>query len=781
MISSEVFEKLEFGKVLKYISNYAVTEKGKIKVEQIQPSFDKSQIIYECNIVSEAKDFIIKKGNLPLEFITDLTEELFNSRIEGAILAPKKILEIKKIATISRIVRSLIIKAEDYPLLKELVKSLISDKNFENQIDQVLTSDGEVKGNASVDLQKIRKEIIEKRDELTKSINKIIKKLKEDDFVREEYLTLRDGRMVIPVKAEHKRHIKGFIHSESSTGQTVYIEPEETLELNNEIVSLTFAEQREIERILRELTKIIGEKSGELLNSFEIISTLDLIFAKANYSIEVMGSVPILDETKNLHIIEGRHPLLIKKIGRNNTVPLTFKLDKEKIIVITGPNAGGKTVVLKTIGLLTLMLQSGIHIPVNSDSNFLIFNKILLDIGDQQSIEDDLSTFSSHLKNIKTIIEEADENSLVLLDEIGTGTDPTEGSALAKAILIKLLEKSALTFVTTHQGTLKVFAFETEGINNASMQFDHKTLSPTYKFKLGIPGSSYAFEIANKSGLQNELIQNARKLLDADQHKLEKFIADVEAKSYALEKKLNELELENLRLKSLSNLYKSSYEKLEKDKKEIIRKTKEDAEKFVYDLNKKFENTIKKIKESKADKEVIKEGRNVINEIKTDLKKLVLDNDVNFDEVTTLKVGDYVLINNSKSSGQILEIYKEKNKAIVLIGNIKVIVNLNELKLSKKSDEKVDNEIYNYIKTTSSNYRLDIRGKRVNEAEFEIIKFVDDAFQSGFDKVEILHGKGTGALKKLVNEILAAHSGVKQFYYAPIEQGGDGITIVEFK
>jgi len=781
MISSEVFEKLEFGKVLKYISNYAVTEKGKIKVEQIQPSFDKSQIIYECNIVSEAKDFIIKKGNLPLEFITDLTEELFNSRIEGAILAPKKILEIKKIATISRTVRSLIIKAEDYPLLKELVKSLISDKNFENQIDQVLTSDGEVKGNASVDLQKIRKEIIEKRDELTKSINKIIKKLKEDDFVREEYLTLRDGRMVIPVKAEHKRHIKGFIHSESSTGQTVYIEPEETLELNNEIVSLTFAEQREIERILRELTKIIGEKSGELLNSFEIISTLDLIFAKANYSIEVMGSVPILDETKNLHIIEGRHPLLIKKIGRNNTVPLTFKLDKEKIIVITGPNAGGKTVVLKTIGLLTLMLQSGIHIPVNSDSNFLIFNKILLDIGDQQSIEDDLSTFSSHLKNIKTIIEEADENSLVLLDEIGTGTDPTEGSALAKAILIKLLEKSALTFVTTHQGTLKVFAFETEGINNASMQFDHKTLSPTYKFKLGIPGSSYAFEIANKSGLQNELIQNARKLLDADQHKLEKFIADVEAKSYALEKKLNELELENLRLKSLSNLYKSSYEKLEKDKKEIIRKTKEEAEKFVYDLNKKFENTIKKIKESKADKEVIKEGRNVINEIKTDLKKLVLDNDVNFDEVTTLKVGDYVLINNSKSSGQILEIYKEKNKAIVLIGNIKVIVNLNELKLSKKSDEKVDNEIYNYIKTTSSNYRLDIRGKRVNEAEFEIIKFVDDAFQSGFDKVEILHGKGTGALKKLVNEILAAHSGVKQFYYAPIEQGGDGITIVEFK
>ncbi len=781
MISSEVFEKLEFGKVLKYISNYAVTEKGKIKVEQIQPSFDKSQIIYECNIVSEAKDFIIKKGNLPLEFITDLTEELFNSRIEGAILAPKKILEIKKIATISRTVRSLIIKAEDYPLLKELVKSLISDKNFENQIDQVLTSDGEVKGNASVDLQKIRKEIIEKRDELTKSINKIVKKLKEDDFVREEYLTLRDGRMVIPVKAEHKRHIKGFIHSESSTGQTVYIEPEETLELNNEIVSLTFAEQREIERILRELTKIIGEKSGELLNSFEIISTLDLIFAKANYSIEVMGSVPILDETKNLHIIEGRHPLLIKKIGRNNTVPLTFKLDKEKIIVITGPNAGGKTVVLKTIGLLTLMLQSGIHIPVNSDSNFLIFNKILLDIGDQQSIEDDLSTFSSHLKNIKTIIEEADENSLVLLDEIGTGTDPTEGSALAKAILIKLLEKSALTFVTTHQGTLKVFAFETEGINNASMQFNHKTLSPTYKFKLGIPGSSYAFEIANKSGLQNELIQNARKLLDADQHKLEKFIADVEAKSYALEKKLNELELENLRLKSLSNLYKSSYEKLEKDKKEIIRKTKEDAEKFVYDLNKKFENTIKKIKESKADKEVIKEGRNVINEIKTDLKKLVLDNDVNFDEVTTLKVGDYVLINNSKSSGQILEIYKEKNKAIVLIGNIKVIVNLNELKLSKKSDEKVDNEIYNYIKTTSSNYRLDIRGKRVNEAEFEIIKFVDDAFQSGFDKVEILHGKGTGALKKLVNEILAAHSGVKQFYYAPIEQGGDGITIVEFK
>jgi DNA mismatch repair protein MutS2 len=624
MISDDSLEKLEFAKVIKFISNYTVTEGGKNEIESLKPSSIIDEILFNCNLINEAKEFIIKKDNLPLEFIPDIKDDLFKSRIENSVLSTKKILEIKRLAITSRIIKFLILKEENYQLLKDIVKDLMSDKNLENNIDKILTDQGEVKDNASQELIRIRKEIISKKDELNKLISKIIKRLKDEDIVREEYLTLRDGRMVIPVKAEHKRHIRGFIHSESSTGQTVYVEPEETLELNNEIVSLYFAELREVERILKELTKIIGDKSNDLIQSLNLISQLDSIFARAQYSIEIVGCCPNIDNSNSLQIIEGRHPLLLKKLGRNNTVPLTFKLENEKVVIITGPNAGGKTVVLKTIGLLALMLQSGIHIPVHPDSNFLIFDKILLDIGDQQSIEDDLSTFSSHLKNLKIIFEEADSKSLVLLDEIGTGTDPTEGSALGAALLLRLLEKSALTFATTHHGNLKIFAFEVDGINNASMQFDHNTLSPTYKFRLGVPGSSYAFEIAEKSGLPKNILDLARSYIDENNHNLEKFISDVEAKSFDLEKKMNQVELENLRLKSLSDLYKNSYENLEKEKKEIIRKTKVDAEKFLKELNKKFENTIKQIKESNADKSAVKESRNVISEIQSSVKNLSL-------------------------------------------------------------------------------------------------------------------------------------------------------------
>ncbi len=781
MISNDVLEKLEFSKILKFISNYAITEGGKILIESLKPLTERADIILNCKLVDEAKDFIIKKGNPPLEFIPDIKDDLFKSRIEGSILSTKKILDIKKLAAVSRVIRNLFYKEENYFLLKEIVKDLVTDRNLENQIDKILTSEGEVRESASTELRRIRKEIIIKKDELTKSISKIIKRLKDEDFVREDYLTLRDGRMVIPVKVEHKRHIRGFIHSESSTGQTVYIEPEETLELNNEIVSLSFAEQREVERILRELTKIIGDKSEELLYSYGIITKVDFIFAKANYSIEIMGCLPNIDESKSLEILDGRHPLLLKKLGRSSTVPLSFKLENEKVVIITGPNAGGKTVVLKTIGLLCLMLQSGIHIPVSPDSNFLIFEKILLDIGDQQSIEDDLSTFSSHLKNLKMISEAADSESLVLLDEIGTGTDPIEGSALAAAILKKLLSKSALTFATTHHGNLKIFAFEVEGIINASMQFDHNSLSPTYKFKLGVPGSSYAFEIAEKSGLSLNIIQDARSFIDSEKLNLEKFISEVEAKSFDLEKKLNEIELENLRLKSLSNLYKNSYEKLEKEKREIIKKTKEDAEKLLSELNKKFELTVKQIRESGADKFTLKESRKVIEEIHSKVESLSKEIEKESELNENFKIGDYVSINNSNSVGKIIEINNEKKKATILIGSIKVLANLSDLKHSKQIKEEAESKFLDFVKTPNTNYRLDIRGKRANDAEFEIIKFIDDSYQLGYERVEILHGKGTGVLKKLVNEILSSHTGIKQFYYAPVDFGGDGITIVEFK
>ena len=369
--------------------------------------------------------------------------------------------------------------------------------------------------------------------------------------MREDYLTLRDGRMVIPVKSEHKRHLRGFIHSESATGQTVYIEPEQTLEMNNEIVTLGFSEKR--------------------------------------------GAFPSIDKKKPFTIIDARHPVLLKKLGRNAAIPLNLKLDNQKVIIITGPNAGGKTVVLKTIGLLCLLLQSGIHIPVSPDSNMHIFNNILIDIGDEQSLEDDLSTFSSHLNNLKNILVSSDNNSLVLLDEIGTGTDPIEGSALAAAVLLKLRDIGSLVFASTHHGSLKIIANNEDKFVNAAMEFDHEKLAPTYKFKLGTPGSSYAFEIAKRIGFSEELLNTAKDNLDADKHKIEEFLSEIESKSFELQEKLKKMEIENSRLAGLSNLYKENLDKLDKEKKEILKDATLEAADYLKNVNKKIENIIKEL------------------------------------------------------------------------------------------------------------------------------------------------------------------------------------------
>jgi DNA mismatch repair protein MutS2 len=731
-------------------------------------------------IVNEAKNILINITYPPLEYIPSLEESLSQSRIEGGLLGAKRILDILNLARVSRnLLQFIKSNSEKSPLLYKSSVNLFSDKLFEHQILKIINEQGDVKENASKQLSEIRSDIRKKKEDLVKSINRIIKNLREDDFVREEYLTLRDGRMVIPVKVEHKRHLRGFIHSESSTGQTVYIEPEETLELNNEIVSLSFAERREIERLLKELTKLIGRRSGELKESLNIISYIDSVFARAKYSLEIIGSFPQLDSNKKISIQDARHPLLVKKLGRKETVPLDVDLENSTVIIITGPNAGGKTVVLKTIGLLSLLLQSGIHIPVSPDSNFHIFNKILLDIGDEQSIEDDLSTFSSHLKNLKSILDEADDKSLILLDEIGTGTDPTEGSALASAILKKLLERGSLVFASTHHGSLKLFAYNIDGMQNAAMQFDHEKLTPTYKFVLGIPGSSYAFEIASRLGFNEDLLIDAKNNIESDKHKLEEFLSDIELKSNSLNRKLAELEIENTRLKGLSNIYKNNIDKLEKEKREILKKTKADADFYLKDVNKKIEKVIKEIREAGATKQVIKDSKHEIEEIKQSVENIIQPEFVSIDENYKFNVGDFASVKNSSTSGEIIEINSEKSRATILVGSLKIQVKLKELVPAKESKEKKIIKNYDYFISRDSAYRLDIRGERPEEAEYKVVKFIDEAYQSSLSRVEILHGKGTGVLKKTVTDILKNHEKVKNFYFAPLDQGGEGITIAE--
>lgn len=779
MIDQSVIDKLEFPKVLDLISRYAITESGRNKVLNLLPVNNPDYIKNEGELVNEAKELLNTVGYPPIEYLSEIFTVISETRIDGAVISGIKLLEILKLAKTSRLLRQFVFQeSRENSLLKQKASGLFADKLFENRIEKIITEQGEIKENASTELARLRKEINNKKSELVKSINRIIKSLKEEDIVREDYLTLRDGRMVIPVKVEHKRHLRGFIHSESSTGQTVYIEPEETLDLNNDIISTSFAEKREIERILKELTKVIGQSAGQLKVSLEALAEIDSIFARAKYSLEIIGEFPGIENSKPLYLSEARHPLLLKKLGRQNTVPLSFELNDINVVVITGPNAGGKTVVLKTIGLLNLMLQAGIHVPVNSESNFHIFDNILIDIGDQQSIEDDLSTFSSHLKNLTHIINSSDSKTLILLDEIGTGTEPAEGSALAASILDELQKKGSLVFATTHHGSLKVFAFNQKRMQNAAMEFDHSNLFPTYRFHLGIPGSSYAFEIAKRSGISESILDNAKKNIDDDKYSLERFLSELEEKSNKLNKKLNELEIENTRLKGLSALYKKSYEKIENEKKEILKKVKVESDLYLDNVNKQIEKVIKEIREKEASKEVIREAKKIIQDVKEENKNAFNFLNDKTNDNRQYKVGDTVAIKNSSTVGKIVEINKEKAQATILVGSIKMKVKLSEL-IEAAESKSVQKEKFNNFPITEIDYRLDIRGERPEEAEYKVIRFIDEAYQASLDRVEILHGKGTGALKKTVWDILKHHDKIKNYYFAAIEFGGDGITIVE--
>lgn len=780
MTSKKVIEKLEFAKILEFVANYSITEAGKETVLNITPLGSKEEAIYEGKLVSEAKEVLIHNDIPPINYLPDLHNVLAKTRIQGATAQKKDILEIQKLARSSRVLFTFFKNNQHAPSIVELTKDLFVDKVFEHHFERIFTDNGDIRDNASQKLSMIRKEINEKNELLRKVVNRILKQYSEAYLVQEEYITLREGRIVLPVKAEHKRHVKGFIHSESGTGQTVYIEPEETLELNNEILSLKFAEKREIDKILKDLTQKIAGVSRELEESLNIITKLDLIFAKARYSTEIIGSFPTLEDDEDINLLNARHPILLKKFGRNGTVPLNLQMGKNNVILITGPNAGGKTVVLKTFGLINLMAACGLHIPADPDTNLHLFKNIMLDVGDEQSIENDLSTFSSHLNNIKNILNDAGKDTLVLIDEIGTGTDPTEGAAIATAVLVELQKKGTAVLATTHHGSLKLIADELDGFQNASMEFDNEKLSPTYVFSQGLPGSSYAFEIARRIGFDESFIKFAEKYLDGDKYKVEKFLIDLETKSRTYKQKLDETERENVRLKGLANLYKDKIDNLEKQKKEILSEAKNKADAYLKDVNKKIEQAIKTIRESSAEKSVVKEQRREIENLRKDIRKEKTEQ-VEVLPGEELEAGSYAKVKGTETSGVIKEIDKNKNRAFLEVGSLKIQVKYSDL-IPAKNKEVVETSYvsHQYSPSYYASQRLDIRGEKPEDAEYKILRFLDDAYASNLDKVEIIHGKGTGTLKSTVHEILKNYDKVKDFYFANIEVGGEGLTIVEF-
>ncbi len=777
MTSPQVLEILEYFKVLEYVAKYSYTEIGKELILTSLP-LKNSKLATSIGLkVSEAKEILIQNDIPPLEFIPNIHSQLSQSQIEGSVLTIKNIRDTENLLIVSRKIKNFLsTKCEGTRLASENINKLYVDKGLENEIDLIFTSTGDIKDSASSDLKRIRSNINEKGEILRKTVNRILKQLSKSLLVQDEYTTMRDGRVVLPIKAEHKRQVKGFIHSESSTGQTIYIEPEESLELNNDLLSLRFAETREIEKILKQITKRIGNASYELKNTLNVLAEVDTYFAKAQYSIEIIGAFPKFSD--NLKIIDGYHPTLLKKLSRKNTIPLSLEISDEKVVVITGPNAGGKTVVLKSIGLLSLLAMSGFHVPVHPDSTFRFFSNVLIDIGDKQSIEDDLSTFSSHLANIKNIIEVMDKDSLILLDELGTGTDPTEGAALATAILKLFRDKGVTVFATTHHGDLKVLANSEAGLENASMEFDLDELKPTYKFKQGLPGSSYAFEVANRIGINADIITEAKANIKNESNKIEEFLIDLENKNRKIQNQLNKYEIENTRLKGLANLYQTKLSKLEKDKSVIISDAKAKASELLDNVNREVEQTIKSIKEGNADKVVIKKAKEKINSLKK--KSKPSRQKETSAKIENPKVGDFVRIIDTTTTGEIISI--DKKVVQIVSGNIKVKAKINRLELAKRSKNRVANNSYYHHKVADVlSPRLDIRGNKPEEIEFEVVKFIDNAYSNNLNQIEIVHGKGTGVLKQMVHEILKQHSGVKDYEFANIEFGGEGVTIINLK
>lgn len=785
----KIFDSLDLEKILNRTAGYASTEPGRALILSEKPKSDLSEVEKSLNITEELKKFIEEVNDITVLYINDVSEIIHKSRIENYILNPKELIEIGKLLQNVRTIKNVFSNHKNrFINVWELVSNLKENIFLERKIHQVFDDYGEVNDTASEDLRRIREEIKELQAQIQKINEKILKNLSKDGMIQDELITLRDGRMVIPVRSEFKRKVKGFVHAESATGQTTYIEPAETLELNNELLSLFFEEKREINRILGLLTKDVAKFSEELLEDFNIIREFDAHYAKAKYAIEIRANKINFSNDNSFDLIDARHPVLIQTIGYQSTVPFNLKVENSiRGIVISGPNAGGKTVLMKAIGLFNVLSRMGYLISVHPDSKMPFFTKIFIDIGDNQSIDNDISTFGSHIFNIKNIYENCDEESLILLDELGTGTDPVHGAALAASVIEELIKKKAFLVVTTHHSFLKFFAANHPELLNASMEFNSETLEPTYRFIQGIPGSSYTFEIARRMKLDDKIINGAKKYLKRDNIQIENYISQLQQKVQHYTKLVNELRKEKEEYQNLKKEFEERLSKIKNETKEIKRKAVLEAEQILKTANKIVENVIRDLRESKANKEVIKKAKEYLNEEKNKLQKLEdllsTEEESKQDE---LRIGDLVKIKDQETVGELVSIDKKKNQAIIQVEYLKISVPIDKVikvqNTSHQSKPVVHSEkVFVDSDTKMISYRLDIRGKRASEAEDIIIKYIDDAVLNGLFNIEIIHGKGDGVLKNITHKVLQSHPFVESFQFAPVDQGGEGITLVKLR
>ena len=787
MIFPETFEvKLGFDQIRSRLKNYCLSTAGQAWVDNMKFSadFDFVKILLNQNLEFR---LILEKGeSFPSQHFVDSTEWIKKITLEGNWLEADEFLHLAYgIETIMACKSFLSKNAEVYPQLHLLSQPISITGQLSQQVHAKIDDKALVKDTASVELGRIRKKLRDEQGRVRKLTDQIFRTAVSENWVPEGALpTIRDGRVVIPIQAEHKRRLKGFILDESATGQTVFMEPTEMLDANNEIRDLIHEEKREVVRILKALTDEFRTELPVLKTSFRFLAQLDFIRAKAKFSVEINADKPILEKVPELTWYKATHPLLYLSLkGKRDVVPLSIELNPEdRMLLVSGPNAGGKSVCLKTVGLLQYMVQCGLLIPVSDRSRVGIFQHIFLDIGDQQSIENDLSTYSSHLRNMNVFLQSATEKSLVLLDELGSGTDPNFGGAIAQAILDSLLKKKVWGVATTHYYNLKLFASQHDGIRNAAMRFDDKNLVPLYVLDIGKPGSSFALEIAKTIGLPAETIAEAENLVGKDLAGFETLVRSLEKERQQLSVKISKLENQESELQQSLSRYQSLSSELETKKKEILNKAKEEASRLLKDTNREIEKTIRHIKENKAEK---KETLKVRKSLETLTHKVVTTPPKEQRLVEPLKEGDRVRIVGQDVSGVILSI--QGKNATVQFGLLKSVTNVNKLEkittaVEKEISAKLRSAGINVLeKRANFNPTLDIRGKRVDEVIGILEQYLDTAILLGQGELRILHGKGEGVLRKIVRDHLKRYKEVASVKDEHVERGGDGITVVVLK
>lgn len=782
-MNSKAIEKLEFNKICDILQGYAITYIGKDYANSLKPMSSKVEIEKALNQTTEASTILYRKGSCPIFEIEDITSHLkkLNSNL---FLSAKQLLDLANILKISSNLKEYFFSNEidmsEFVNLTGLFNNLYINPSIEKVIYSSIIDENTIADEASKELGNIRKSIKNKEQEIRHKLNSFI----NSKYVQESVITMRSGRFVVPVKNEYRSEVKGFIHDISSSGSTVFIEPISVFDLNNDLNNLKNDENVEIEKILQKLSSLFFNIIPNIENNVNLIGLIDFIFAKAKYSNSLNASMPIITDEKQINLKQAWHPLINQNQAVKNDIPIGKDYSS---LIITGPNTGGKTVTLKTAGLLVIMAMSGLHITAKEGSQIYVFDNVFADIGDEQSISDSLSTFSSHITNIATILNEATENSFILLDELGSGTDPVEGSSLAISILENLKNLKALTLSTTHYPELKHFALITDGFENASVEFNLDTLSPTYKLLLGVPGTSNAFAISRKLGISEEIISRAKEFINSDKINIEELLTNIyeDKRTIELEK---EKTLENSKkIEELKQSLDYDFSKLKDQQKEIINKAKQEARDILLSAKDDANDIIKEIEKSQ-DNKTSNKLREKLNKKIDNLSIVNTESSPKKDiSINDLKEGMNVFVNKINQEGTIISISKDK-KIGVRLSLGKMFFELQDLeiidKVSSTSNTKNVKKDYSSkkdFKPKSISTEINVIGQNVDEACFEIDKYLDNCVLSHLESVRIVHGKGTGALRAGIHKFLKTHPHVKSFRIGTFGEGEMGVTIVELK